>query len=100
MAESQIRTEMQFFQATYGVRWLDNYLRAYGAFHLATSAGGIDVVEKALDNLETDRMKIYRTKKKLSEAKLLMESLRLDGTSPKTLGELYAELRYKMLKTA
>lgn len=100
MAESQIRTEMQFFQATYGIRWLDRYLSAYGAFHLATSAGGIDVIEKALDNLETDRMKIYRTKKKLSEAKLLMESLRLDGTSPKTLGELYAELRYKMLKTA
>jgi hypothetical protein len=100
MAESQVRTEMQYFQANYGVRWLDKFLKAYGAFHLATSAGGIGVIEKALDNMEVDRMKKHRTKKILAEAKLLMESLRLDETSPKTLGELYAELKYKMMKSA
>jgi len=100
LAESQVRTDMQYFQANFGRLWFDKYLKAYGAFHLATSAGGIGVIEKALDNLSVNRMKKNRSKRTLKEAILLMESLRTDSKSPKTLSELYAELKYKVEKTS
>ena len=98
LAESQIRNELQFFQAKYGSYFFSKYLKAYGAYFLASSAGGIEVVKRALQNMDFDRKKIYRAERELKEALLLVESLKLDSTSPKTLGELYSELKYKMEK--
>lgn len=90
---------MQFFQAKYGKFFFSKYLKAYGAFHLASSCGGIEVIKKALENMDIEdkRKKIYRAERELKDA-LLVESLKLDSTSPKTLGELYSELKYKMEK--
>jgi len=98
LAESQIRSELQFFQAKYGRLFFSKYLKAYGAYFLASSLGGVEVIKKALENmdLEDKRKKIYRAERELKDALLLVESLKLDSTSPKTLGELYAELKYKM----
>jgi hypothetical protein len=98
LAESQIRSELQFFQAKYGKYFFSKYLKAYGAFHLASSCGGIEVIKKALENMniEDKRKKIYRAERELKDALLLVESLKIDSNSPKTLGELYAELKYKM----
>ena len=97
MAESEMRAEMQFFQEKFGRNWLSQYLKAYGAYHLAKTAGGIDVFIKALDNLEANRMQINRTKKVLEQVILTVEGLRLDTNSPKTLGALYEELKTKMI---
>ncbi len=98
LAESQIRKELQFFQAKYGRLFFSRYLKAYGAYFLASSSGGIEVIKKALENMDIDdkRKKIYRAERELKDALLLVESLKLDSTSPKTLGELYSELKYKM----
>jgi len=96
IVESALRNEMQFFQAKYGKFFFSKYLRAYGAYFLASSSGGVEVVKRALENLDCDRMKVYRAEKELKEALLTVESLKLDSTSPKTLGELYSELKYKM----
>jgi len=98
LAESQIRNELQLFQAKYGKYFFSKYLKAYGAYFLASSSGGVEVIKRALENLDFDRMKVYRAEKELKDALILVESLKLDSTSPKTLGELYSELKYKMEK--
>jgi len=98
IVESALRNEMQYFQAKYGRNFFSKYLKAYGAFYLASSSGGVGVIKKALKNMDCDRLKIYRAERELTEALIEVESLRLDSTSPKTLGELYSELKYKMEK--
>jgi len=100
LAESQIRSELEFFQAKYGKFFFSKYLKAYGAFFLASSSGGVEVIKRALENMDIEdkRKKIYRAERELKDALLLVESLKLDSTSPKTLGELYSELKYKMEK--
>ncbi len=97
LVESQIRSELQFFQAKYGKRFFSMYLKAVGAYSL-TSSGSIEAVKRALENLDFDRMKVWRAERELKDALTLIESLRKDSTSPQTLGELYAELKYKMEK--
>jgi len=98
LAESAIRRELELFQVKFGRSFFSKYLKAYGAYFLASSSGGVEVVKKALENLniEDKRKKIYRAERELKQALLLVESLKLDSNSPKTLGELYAELKYKM----
>jgi len=98
LAESQIRSELQLFQTKYGSHFFSKYLKVYGAYFLASSSGGIEVVKKALQSMDVDRMKVYRAEKELKENLMLVQSMRLDSTSPKTLGELYSELKYKMEK--
>jgi len=97
LVESQIRSELQFFQAKYGRRFFSMYLKAVGSYFLASS-GSIEAVKRALENLDFDRMKIYRAEKELKDSLTLIESLRSDSTSPQTLGQLYSELKYKMEK--
>jgi len=97
IVESALRNEMQFFQAKYGKRFFSMYLKAVGSYFLASS-GSIEAVKRALENLDFDRMKIYRAEKELKDSLTLIESLRSDSTSPQTLGQLYSELKYKMEK--
>ena len=98
LAESQVRNELEFFQAKYGKRFFSMYLKAYGAYFLASSSGGVEVIKKALENMDIEdkRKKIYRAERELKDSLLLVESLKLDSNSPKTLAELYSELKYKM----
>lgn len=100
IVESTLRNEMQYFHTKYGRMFFSKYLKAYGAFFLASSSGGVEVIKRALQNMniEEKRKKIYRAERELREALILVESLKLDSTSPKTIGELYAELKYKMEK--
>ena len=99
LVESQIRNELQYFQAKYGKRFFSMYLKAVGAYSL-TSSGSIEAVKRALENMDIEdkRKKIYRIEKELKDSLTIIESLRKDSTSPKTLGELYSELKYKMEK--
>lgn len=97
LVESQIRRELEFFQVKYGKRFFSMYLKAVGASALA-SEGSIKAVKRALENLDFDRMKVYRAEKELKDSLMLIESLREDSTSPQTLGALYSELKYKMEK--
>jgi len=96
MVESKLRTEMQYFQAIYGNRFFSKYLKAYGAYYLATSSGGIDVMKKALVNMECGRKRIYRAEKELTEAILEVEAMQPEAISRKSLGSLYNELKEKV----
>jgi hypothetical protein len=55
LVESQIRKELEFFQVKYGKHFFSRYLKAYGAYFLASSSGGIEVIKKALQNLAERR---------------------------------------------
>ena len=98
LVESQIRKELQFFQTKYGRYYFSKYMKAYGAYFLASSLGGVEIVKRALQSMGVERLKIYRAERELKDALLLVESLKLDSKSPQTLGELYSELKYKMEK--
>ena len=98
IVESQIRNEMQFFQEKYGRSFFSKYLKAYGAYFLASSLGGVEIVKKALQNMDMGRKKVYRAERDLTNTLVEIQSLRNDSKSPQTLGELYSELKYKMEK--
>jgi len=100
LAESQIRSELQLFQSKYGRNFFSKYLKVYGAYFLASSSGGVEVVKKAFQgmDIEDKRKRIYRAERELKENLMLVQSMKLDSTSPKTLGDLYSELKYKMEK--
>ena len=96
MVESKLRTEMQYFQAMYGRNFFSRYLKAYGAYYLATSSGGIEVMKKALENMECGRKRIYRAEKELTEAILAVEAMQPEPISRKSLESLYNELKEKV----
>ena len=100
IVESQLRNEMEFYQEKYGRYFFSKYLKAYGAYFLASSSGGIGVIKKALQNMDIEdkRKKIYRAERELTKTLVEIQSLRNDSKSPQTLGELYSELKYKMEK--
>jgi len=99
LVESQIRTELEYFQAKYGRRFFSMYLKAVGAYSI-TSSGSVEAVKRALENMDIEdkRKKIYRAERELTQTLVEIQSLRNDSTSPQTLGELYSELKYKMEK--
>jgi len=96
--ESRLRTEMQYYQAVYGNRFFSKYLKVYGAYYLATSSGGVEVIKKALQNMECTRLRIYRAEKELKESILSIEAMQPEPISRKSLGSLYNELKEKVCK--
>lgn len=95
LGSKQLEAEMRIFKDRYERNWFQYFLKAYGAYHLAQIAG-IEVVKTALQNVEAERTKIYRTQKQLEEAKRDIEFVKQDESSKKTLGELYQELKVKV----
>jgi hypothetical protein len=96
IVESQLRTEMEYFQAKYGSRFLSRYLSTYGAFYIASLSGGIEVLKSALRNMECSRLQIYRAERKLTEAIFEHEAMKPEAISRKSLGSLYSELKEKV----
>jgi len=96
-AESQLRTEMEYFQAKYGNRFFSKYLKVIGAQALMQQAGGFEVVKKALENMACNRMRVWRAEKELTEALFEIENLKVEPITLKTLGSLYIELKEKVL---
>jgi len=96
--QSQIVNELSFFRMKYGSRFFSQYLKAYGAYHLAGASGGVDVVTSALEYMGYERLKIYRAKRDMRKAILDIEGAREEVGTSVTLAELYGELKYKMEK--
>jgi len=86
---------MKLFKEKYSRNWFQNFLRAYGAYYLAQFAG-VEIVKVALENMESDRMKVWRTIQLLEEAKREIELVKQVENSRRTLGELYEELKEKV----
>jgi len=90
-----LQEEMQAFKRMYERNWFDRFLKGYGAYHLAQFAG-VEVVKLALQNFETDRMKVWRAEQTLLQAKREIEMMKQVEGKDKTLGTLYLELKEKV----
>lgn len=95
LSSKELEAEMLYFKNTCGRNWFDSYLKAYGAYYLAKFAG-IEAVERALSNLETESRKVWRAKKVLEETKREVEFLKSAKGTSKTMGDLYKELKNKV----
>jgi len=91
----QLENEMKLFKEKYSRNWFQNFLKAYGAYYLAQVAG-VEIVKLALESLETERTKVWRTVQLLEEAQRELELIKQEENSRKTLGELYEELKEKV----
>lgn len=95
LGSKALEEEMRAFKEKFTRNWFQFFLQAYGAYHLAQKAG-VEAVELALQNLESERTKVWRAKKILVDAKKEIDFVKKEQNSEKSLGELYEELRSKV----
>ena len=95
LGSKQLEQEMKRFYEKSPSGWFSKFLKAYGAYYLASHAGK-EVVIEALQNFEADRMKIWRAVQVFEEAERELLILKQEEGSKKTLGALYEELRRKV----
>jgi hypothetical protein len=96
IVESTIRLQLQYFQAKHGRQYFQRYLQWQGAYLLATSYAGTDIVLKALKNMESNRMKLNRAEKELKESLIIAGEILPEPINRKTLASLYIELKEKV----
>ena len=90
-----LERDMEHFRARYPRRWLDKYVEAIGATRIAERAD-ISTVRGVVERLTGDRKKAYRFARKLEQYALDLTMQR--AAPPRTLRELYEELRGKVLQ--
>jgi len=95
LGANQLENEMRHFQQRYTRNWFSQFLKVYGAYSLAEGVG-IEVVRTALQNLESERTKVWRAERLLLDMKREVEMLRVEPGSSKTQAELYNELKTKV----
>ena len=95
LGSKQLEQEMRRFKERSPSGWFSKFLKAYGAYYLASHAGK-EVIVEALQNFEADRMKIWRAVQVFEEAERELMVLKQEEGSKKTLGSLYEELRRKV----
>jgi hypothetical protein len=93
---SEIVEDFAWFRKHAGARWLDKYFRDYGIFCMMQKAS-METVLGALNEVEDNKVKRSRLKKKLGEAHFASAALSLMPASKRTHGELYNELQEKLL---
>jgi hypothetical protein len=96
MFASDIRAEMQWFQETHGRNWLHTWVKACG-WKFITQHTTLETVLDVVDELEADRMKMSRIRSKMDKSRFDVEALRCAGPSTRTTGQLYEEMREKVL---
>jgi hypothetical protein len=93
---SEIEAEMRFFKGKYGRESLSLYLKCYGLHSLLQKTEMetiLGVVEKVYDS----RLKKSRMKAELLKMRFDTQAMHCLGPSKRTTGQLYAELREKVL---
>jgi hypothetical protein len=93
---SELVKDFEWYHAHTGARWMDKYFRDYGIFCIMQKAS-METVLGALNEVEDNKMKRSRLKKKLGEAHFASAALSLMPASSRTHGELYNELQEKLL---
>jgi hypothetical protein len=96
MVTSDIRAEVKWFQDTYGRNFEDYWLKACGLKYL-TARTTLENVLAVLDELGADRSKKSRMRSKMDKSRFDVEALRCCGPSKRTTGQLYEEMREKVL---
>jgi hypothetical protein len=94
---SDIEREMLFFREHYGRDWLNSYLRVFGLHSLLQKAT-LETVLGVVDKVAENRMKKSRLKADLQRYRFQAESLTCFGDSKRTTGQLYEELKSKVLE--
>jgi hypothetical protein len=92
----QILEDMKYFYASGGRNWMQRYLNTVGLTFLLDKAP-LDVIVGALDDVVDDKVKRSRLKKQLRQARRDASFLQLLPGASRTTGELYEELREKVL---
>ena len=95
LGSRQLEQEMRVFKEKFPSNWFSKFLKAYGAYYLASYAGKEAVIE-ALKNAEAERTMIWRAVQIFEEAERELLVLKQEEGSKKTLGALYEELRRKV----
>ena len=74
---NRVRSELEYFEENYGRNFFSKYLKACGAYFLASSSGGVEVI-KALQgmDIEDKRKKIYRAEREFKESLMLVQRWR------------------------
>jgi hypothetical protein len=93
---SQIESDMRFFKGKYGRNSLSLYLKCYG-LHSLLVLTEMEVILRAVENVFDDRKKKSRMKAELTKMRFDTQSMRVLGPSKRTTGQLYQELREKVL---
>jgi hypothetical protein len=93
---SELVEDFRWFRENTGARWMDKLFRDYGQFSMMQKAS-METVLEALDEVEDNKVKRCRLKKKLGEAHFASAALSLMPVSNRTHGELYNELQEKLL---
>ncbi len=94
---SDIKREMLHFQQNYGREWLSHYLRVFGLHSLLQKAT-LETVLGVVEEVAESRMKKSRLKSDLQRYRFQAESLTCFGDSKRTTGQLYEELKSKVLE--
>jgi hypothetical protein len=93
---SELVKDFEWYREHTGRQWMDKYFRDYGIFCTMQKAS-METVLGALQEVEDNKMKRSRLKKKLGEAHFASAALSLMPASSRTHGELYNELQQKLL---
>jgi hypothetical protein len=93
---SQIEADMTFFKERYGRNSLSLYLKCYG-LHSLLLLTEMEAILRAVENVFDDRKKKSRMKAELLKMRFDTEAMRVMGPSKRTTGQLYQELREKVL---
>ncbi len=93
---SELQRDMAHFRDHAGRNWVQQYLKAFGLFHLLQRTE-IETVRRIVDELSDDRTKAWRVHKELDKLRIDAASLRVVGRSRRTVGALYRELRGQVL---
>jgi hypothetical protein len=93
---SKIEADMRFFKEKYGRNSLSLYLKCYG-LHSLLLLTEMEVILCAVENVFDDRKKKSRMKAELTKMRFDTQSMRVLGPSKRTTGQLYQELREKVL---
>ncbi len=75
--------------------WFDNWLKARG---LAAVIGNLDAVHQAVKSVSDNRATQLKIMRKLEAAQTDAMMMKIIGPSPRTLAELYGELKSKVLQ--
>jgi hypothetical protein len=92
----QLHEDIKYFHASGGRNWEQQYWKTVGlASHLEKAS--LDVIIGAFDAIDDDKVKRSRRRKKLRQAQRDAKFLQVPAGSSRTTGELYEELREKVL---
>jgi hypothetical protein len=93
---SEMEAEMRFFKAKHGRKSLSLYLTCYG-LHSLLQLTNMETILCAVERVYDSRMQKSRMKAQLTKMRFETQAMRVLGPSKRTTGQLYAELREKVL---